>query len=338
MLIAVNFHYVRSSFDHPYPGIHGISPRQLEDQLSLLSQAGVFVSAGQILNAIRGVVPLPDRAIVVTFDDGLREQYETAWPVLQRMGIPALFFVNTAPIAHSTISSVHKIHMIRASFDQSQVVSVLHQEATRLGIAMDIRIDDTKVLGQYKYDGLDTARLKYLLNFLLAPSDRDKVVEACFQQLFPDSETRISKTLYMDVSQVADLAAYGCIGTHGHEHLPLGVLPPDVAQEQIELSRAYLKSWTGHAPVALSYPYGSIEACSCEAGGIAKDSGIEFAFTMERAANIDLERPMFLARFSSSDLPGGNASKWSIEDLFESLPHSSWHRHPKETTCTQNLV
>jgi peptidoglycan/xylan/chitin deacetylase (PgdA/CDA1 family) len=338
MLIAVNFHYVRSSFDHPYPGIHGITPRQLEDQLSLLTRAGVFVGAGQIQNAIRGVVPLPDRAIVVTFDDGLREQYETAWPVLQRMGIPAIFFVNTAPIADTTISSVHKIHMIRASFDQSQVVNVLHQEATRLGIAMDMRIDDAKVLGQYKYDGLDTARLKYLLNFLLAPSDRDKVVEACFQQLFPDAEARISKTLYMDVSQVADLAASGCIGTHGHEHLPLGVLPPDVAQEQIELSKTYLKSWTGHAPVALSYPYGSIEACSCEAGGIAKDSGIEFAFTMERAANIDLERPMFLARFSSSDLPGGNASKWSIEGLFESLPHSAWHRHPKETTCTQNLV
>jgi len=338
MLIAVNFHYVRSSFDDPYPGIHGMTPRQLEDQLNLLSKAGIYVSAGQILDAVRGVVPLPDRAIVVTFDDGLREQYETAWPVLQRMGIPAIFFVNTAPIVHTTISSVHKIHMIRASFDPCQVVNVLHQEAGRLGIAMDMHIDDTKVMGQYKYDGLDTARLKYLLNFLLAPSDRDRVVEACFQQLFPNSEARISKSLYMDVSQVEDLAACGCIGTHAHEHLPLGVLPSDVAQEQIELSATYLKRWTGEIPFALSYPYGSIEACSLEAGTIANESGVEFAFTMERAANIDLQRPMFLARFSSSDLPGGNASKWSIEELIESLPHSGWYRHPEETTCTKNLV
>ena len=338
MLIAVNFHYVRPSFDYRYPGIHGITPRQLEDQLSLLSKAGVFVSAGQIRDAIREVATLPDRAIVVTFDDGLREQYETAWPVLRRMGITAIFFINTAPIVHTTISSVHKIHLIRAHFDPDRVLKLLHREARRLGIAMDMHIDDAKVMGQYKYDGLETARLKYLLNFLLAPSDRDIVVEACFQQLFPDSESRISKSLYMDVSQVEDLASCGCIGTHAHEHLPLGVLPTEVTQEQIKLSATYLKRWTGEAPFVLSYPYGSLEACSLEAGGIAQESGIEFAFTMERAANADLQRPMFLARFSSSDLPGGNASKWSIEELFESLPHSGWYRHPEDMTCTKNLV
>src|SRR5687768_14523207 len=134
MLIAVNFHYIRSSFDYRYPGIHGMTPSQLEDQLSLLGTAGVFVSAGEIRDAIRGGVPLPDRALVVTFDDGLREQYETAWPVLGRMGIPAIFFINTAPIIHTTMSSGHKIHMIRDSCDPDEVVQLLHQEARRLGI------------------------------------------------------------------------------------------------------------------------------------------------------------------------------------------------------------
>ncbi|MGH7258415.1 MAG: polysaccharide deacetylase family protein [Nitrospiraceae bacterium] len=160
MLIAVNFHYVRSSFDYPYPGIHGVIPGQLEDQLSLLGKAGVFVGASQIRDAIREVAPLPDKALVVTFDDGLREQYETAWPVLQRLGIPAIFFVNTAPIAHATISSVHKIHLIRAHFDPGQVLTLLHRKARGLGIAMDMHIDDAKVIGQYKYDKLDTSLLK----------------------------------------------------------------------------------------------------------------------------------------------------------------------------------
>jgi peptidoglycan/xylan/chitin deacetylase (PgdA/CDA1 family) len=275
---------------------------------------------------------------VVTFDDGLREQYETAWPILQRLSIPAIFFINTAPIVHTRISAVHKIHMIRASFGPTQVVELLHQEASHLGIAMDLLIDDAKVMGQYKYDGLNTARLKYLLNFLLAPSDRDKVIEACFRRCFPDAEREISKRLYMDVSQVQDLASCGCIGTHGHDHLPLGMLSPEMAREQIDVSAAYLRRWTGEAPVALSYPYGSMEACSLEAGRIAKESGIEFAFTMERAANADLQRPMFLSRFSSSDLPGGNASKWTIETLFDSLPHSGWYRQPKEMTCSTNLA
>lgn len=338
MLIAVTFHYVRSSFDHPYPGIHGITPRQLEDQLSLLSRAGEFVSASQMLNAIREAVPLPERAIVVTFDDGLREQYETAWPVLRRMGIPAIFFVNTAPIVHTTISSVHKIHMIRAHFDPRQVLALLHQKARDLDIAMDMHIDDAKVLSQYKYDELDTARLKYLLNFILAPADRDRVVEACFQEVFPDSETRISRDLYMDVSQIADLAACGCIGTHAHEHLPLGVLPAEEAHNQIHVAATYLKRWTGEVPVALSYPYGSFEACSLEVGNLAGESGIEFAFTMERAMNTDLQHPMFLSRFSNSDLPGGNAPTCGIAELFEVLPRRTWHRHLEDPAYTENLA
>ena len=326
MLIAVNFHYIRSSFDYPYPGIHGITPRQLEDQLSLLGTAGVFVSADQIRDAIRGCGSLPERALVVTFDDGLREQYETAWPVLQRMGIPAIFFVNTAPIIHTTISSVHKIHMIRASRAPEQVAELLHRKARSLGIPIDSQIDDAKVLSQYKYDKLETARLKYLLNFILSPADRDRIMEACFQEVFPDSEARISKELYMDVPQVKALAASACIGTHSHEHLPLGVLPREIAQDQIELAATYLKQWTGEAPFVLSYPYGSIEACTREAGAIARESGIEFAFTLERAANADLQRPMFLARFSSSDVPGGNAARCGTDELFEALPHGCWHR------------
>jgi peptidoglycan/xylan/chitin deacetylase (PgdA/CDA1 family) len=334
MLIAVNFHYIRPSFDYRYPGIHGITPGQLKDQLTLLGKTGVFVSAGQIRDALREGAQLPDKALVVTFDDGLREQYDMAWPILQRLGIPAIFFVNTAPIAHATILSVHKIHLIRAHFDPGQVATVLHQNARRLGVGMDMRIDDTKVLSQYKYDNLETARLKYLLNFLLAPADRDHVIEASFQELFPNCEAEMSRGLYMDIPHIQALANRGCIGTHTHEHLPLGVIPADMAREQIQVASTYFHQWIGETPFVLSYPYGSLEACSLEVGEIAKDSGIEFAFTMERAANVDLQRPLFLSRFSSSDLPGGNASKWSIDELFLSQPASSWHRRNRGTART----
>jgi peptidoglycan/xylan/chitin deacetylase (PgdA/CDA1 family) len=333
MLLAVNFHYVRPVFDDPFPGIHGVTPRQFEAQLELLGKLGVYVSAEQILRAIQGRMTLPEHALVVTFDDGLREQYETAWPVLQRMGIPAIFFINTAPILHATVSTVHKIHMIRASFPQSLVLAILHEEAARLQVAMDMPIEDTKVLAQYKYDEIETARLKYLLNFLLSPRDRDTVIEACFQRLFSGSEAQISQCLYMDVPQIKTLSSYGCIGTHAHEHVPLGTLPSNLAQAQIELSCGYLTDWTGESPFALSYPYGSIEACSHEAANHARRVGIQFAFTMERAANCDLERPMFLARFSNSDLPGGNASKWTIDRVLDALPQSGWYREPEVNIC-----
>src|SRR5262245_6371803 len=113
-LIAVNYHYIRQSFDDPYPAIHGIEPGQFEEQLRLLSQVGNFVSADDIRSAVRAENGLPDRAFLITFDDGLREQYEWAWPILTKLSIPAIFFINTGPIANRKVSGVHKIHLLRS--------------------------------------------------------------------------------------------------------------------------------------------------------------------------------------------------------------------------------
>src|SRR5262245_799072 len=99
MLAAINFHYVRPRFDAPFDGIHGVTPSQLEEEIRRLARVVSFVSGRQIADAARGRTPLPERAVVVTFDDGLREQMEHALPVLNRLGVPAMFFVNTAPIA-----------------------------------------------------------------------------------------------------------------------------------------------------------------------------------------------------------------------------------------------
>jgi hypothetical protein len=53
--------------------------------------------------------------------------------------------------------------------------------------------------------------------------------------------------------------------------------------------------------------------------------GFEFAFTMERAANPDLRKPLFLARFDNNDLPGGKAAAWSVENLYQCLPVTKWY-------------
>ncbi|HEU4586143.1 MAG TPA: polysaccharide deacetylase family protein, partial [Gemmatimonadaceae bacterium] len=261
-LVVVNFHYVRPSFDEPYPGIHGITPAQLEEQLCLLGDAGTFVSAAHVRDAARGRRALPERAVLVTFDDGLREQFENALPVLDRLGVPALFFVNTAPIANGTVSAVHRIHILRAYVSPRRVVEMLHEHAERRGVNLAVGSDDAKATAQYRYDSLDAARLKFLLNFQLDPRERDALVADCFAERFSSDERAQSKRLYMDLDQIRTLALRGMLGTHGHEHLPLGMLDADTLRGCVRDSVHALRSWTGERPFALSYPYGSLPACS----------------------------------------------------------------------------
>ncbi len=328
MLIAINYHYIRPSFNDPYPGIHGITPARFKSQMKALSKIGEFVSGAAIQAAIRGEQNLPARAFIVTFDDGLREQYEYTWQILLRLGISGIFFVNTGPIATATVATVHKIHLLRANTAPADFMRMLHRQAQIKDIELATQIDHNKAVAQYRYDTPDVAELKYLLNFLIIPEQRDQLIEACFQERFPGQEAEISRRLYLDTDQIQKLGSYGAIGSHAHEHLPLGLLPGEKIKEQIHLSLDYLQKWAGYRPYAMSYPYGSKEASSLAVGNVATSLGIDFAFTTERAANIDLNSPLFLARFDNNDLPGGKAARWSLTELFDSAPISQMHREP----------
>jgi peptidoglycan/xylan/chitin deacetylase (PgdA/CDA1 family) len=325
MLIAVNYHYVRPAFDAPYPGIHGNTPAQFESQLKLLSQIGTFVGAAQIRAAVAGGAPLPPRAFVVTFDDGLREQHEHAWKVLERLGIPAIFFINTQPIAEGRVCHVHKTHLLRAHVAPGEFVERLQAAAARHGTALPAAVDEAKATAHYKYDDAPTARLKYLLNMALPPQTRDALVDVLFEDVFAGRESEISRQLYMNRRQIAELAQRESVGTHAHEHLPLGLLPAEEAERQLAESVNLLSEWTGRPPYALSYPYGSRDASSPAVAAAARRQGIEFAFTMERAGNPDLRAPLHLARFDNNDMPGGKAAAWPAEKLFDAVTPRSWY-------------
>lgn len=53
------------------------------------------ISLSELCRRLRAGEPLRRRCVVVTFDDGYRDNYTTAFPLLQAAGIPALFYVST---------------------------------------------------------------------------------------------------------------------------------------------------------------------------------------------------------------------------------------------------
>jgi peptidoglycan/xylan/chitin deacetylase (PgdA/CDA1 family) len=325
MLIAVVYHYIRPSFDDPHPSIYGVTPAQLEAQLRLLGGVGEFVEPRELRAAVQDGGRLPTKGILVTLDDGLREQFEWALPVLDRLGVTPLFFVSTQPIAQRAVCTVHKIHLLRARTAPAEFLALLRTHAGRQGT--DVRLpedQDAQACAVYRYDAPEAARLKYLLNFRLPSKTSEALVDACFSDVFGDDEAAISADLYMDREQIREIGARGCLGTHGHRHLPLGVLSPAAVWEDVETSFEYLTTWSGARPFALAYPYGTYEACSAQVGEIAAALGVELGFTGEAAGNADLRRPFHLARFDCNDLPGGRRARWDVQSLFARVPTARW--------------
>ena len=65
-----------------------------EEQMALLGELGyVPVSLGAVTGHYVHGVDLPEGAVLITFDDGYRDNLENALPVLRRHGYPAVLFV-----------------------------------------------------------------------------------------------------------------------------------------------------------------------------------------------------------------------------------------------------
>jgi peptidoglycan/xylan/chitin deacetylase (PgdA/CDA1 family) len=98
VLPVLTYHRVDEPERSPelYPGLIGATPAEFEEHIRFLASSYRPISLSELLGVRRGEVPLPSRAVMVTFDDAYRSVAEHAWPIMRRYGVPLTLFVPTA--------------------------------------------------------------------------------------------------------------------------------------------------------------------------------------------------------------------------------------------------
>lgn len=324
MIVGIGYHYVRPDFSQPHPGIFGLTPEDFRAQLEHLGRLADFVGPDDLRAALRRGRPLPQHGWLVTFDDGLREQYEHALPVLEQLGIPAFFFANTQPLSECRPVLVHLTHLLRSQVSSGDLALAIEHACAELGVNA-AATDDAAALGHYAYDTPDAAKVKYLLNFGLPEHDRQRVVDWCFDHLLGWDRAQVCADLYMLPGQLVELARRGWLGSHTHSHRPLGSLSAMEAERDIRVSIDLLAEWTGSRVDAIGYPYGSFAACPPWLAGIGARLGLTMGFTMERAGIDGAAPALLMPRCAPNDLPGGSAPRWPDRGVFDAIPASSWY-------------
>ena len=92
------YHVVRPSYPSDSAAVRAIAhtPAVFDAELAHLSDAGYHVISFRDLEAyIASSTPLPTKPVILSFDDGWKDQYEYAFPILKKRHNTATFFIFT---------------------------------------------------------------------------------------------------------------------------------------------------------------------------------------------------------------------------------------------------
>lgn len=89
----------------------------------------------------------PDRELAITFDDGYRDNFENAVPVLERLGLPATFFVVTQWVGTDVVPWWDEERGVRHAWMTWDQVRHLHGNGFEIGVHTRSHVDLGKVAG-----------------------------------------------------------------------------------------------------------------------------------------------------------------------------------------------
>jgi peptidoglycan/xylan/chitin deacetylase (PgdA/CDA1 family) len=94
-LPVLMYHYIRSVAPVTDSLAYSLSvtPEVLDQQLSYIAQNGYqTISLNDLSDSLENHAPLPPKSVILTFDDGYRDFYTTAFPLLKKYNLRAVSF------------------------------------------------------------------------------------------------------------------------------------------------------------------------------------------------------------------------------------------------------
>ena len=87
---VLNYHQVEEKDGNPLT----LWPDQFEAQMAYLADEGyTTITIDEMMDALENGTPLPEKPVIITFDDGYADNYEYAYPILKKYGFKATIFL-----------------------------------------------------------------------------------------------------------------------------------------------------------------------------------------------------------------------------------------------------
>jgi peptidoglycan/xylan/chitin deacetylase (PgdA/CDA1 family) len=211
-----------------------------------------------------------DGGFLITFDDGFRNNYQYAAPILQKYGIEGCFYITTGLIGTrqflwteeiTRLITHTKVEQFELTLDEHRIFK-LNSHHDRLNASITIRRYLKTSPKQFREQCME------MLRQALADAN-------C--EMTDEEEERYLFMTWDEVKGMIEMGQH--IGSHTHTHPMLNTLTKEESRYELEISKRLIEENTGVPCTTFTYPNGEKENFSDEHIGLLKELGYKCAFT-----------------------------------------------------------
>jgi len=265
-LLVVNYHRIWPSgsattlFDD---GVFGPDQDEFLRQMQWLrATTTVLDESGLLELAGKGGGRRGEIYSAVTFDDAYSDCFQLAKPVLEQVGIRALFFVPIDMIDSRQLGWWDIAAFLLKSSSRSEIA--VGRAVLKLGASLE-------------------SSLKHVLNlFKLRPAEEtggllEELSWTCDVPL-PSKDLQSAELMTWEQLRRLKAGGHG-IGSHTFSHLVLATLPCERQRHEIVASRGELAARIGGDVLSFAYPVGGLKHFNNQSVELVREAGYEQAFT-----------------------------------------------------------
>ena len=230
--------------------------------------------------------------VVVTFDDGYRDNLRCAIPILKNYKIPVLLYMTTRFLSGDTFLWWFDLWERLLEKNHVQVIigkTVMQWKTSRF---------------QDKLRCFDSIRR------LMTDSGREEQ-EALLKQVLENRPIQQYPHLCLTRDEVTSMDHSGLvsIGAHTHSHNSLAILTESQVEEEMIRSKTLLEELLGKTVRHFAYPFGGSANCGPREALLAEQMGFTTAVTTAAGSVNQKRMPFFWPRIQIKDHMDGNKMK-----------------------------
>jgi peptidoglycan/xylan/chitin deacetylase (PgdA/CDA1 family) len=292
-LVVLTYHRVAEPrTDRFYTPVISATPDRFYEQTKWLRENVHLLTLADVIAQLESGSPWSRPGVLLTFDDGYRDNFDVAVPILREFQVPAAFFISTNFVESPAIPW------------WDQVAYVLKEtQARRLALERAKNGDGAPILIDLETSPRKAAIMTIIRAFLAdtIPDESWFLAQLAAEARVVIDHDRLGGALFMNWDQVRQLADSGTcfsVGSHTHSHQKLAALEVESERDELARSKQILEGRTGHGVSALAYPFGWAGTYTARTKALAAESGYRIAF----ASRPGMNRPATLDRYELSRL------------------------------------